>query len=63
MHKECDSAPPSSKGDMELKLNKYTRDLNEAKKKVKRKEETLARLYNLNTLIHNRVQFHPHPLF
>ena len=50
MKKECDSAPETSKGDMEFKLSKYNRELNEIKKKVKRKEEMQERFYSLNSL-------------
>ena len=53
MKKECESADASHKGDMETKLNKYTRDLTDMRKKVKKREDTLAKLYNFHTLIHS----------
>ena len=55
MQKECDSADSSLKGDMEDKLNKYKRELGDFKKKVKRKEDTIAKLYDLHTLMHTKV--------
>ncbi len=55
MRRECNSAPSTSKGDMDVKLAKYTRELGETKKKVKRREDTLAKLYDLHSLMHSKV--------
>jgi len=50
MKTECDSALEPSKSNMEMKLSKYSRELNDIKKKVKRKEEIQERFYNMNSL-------------
>ena len=55
MQKECESADSSLKGNMEAKLSKYSKEISDLKKKVKRKEDTISKLYDLHTLVHTKV--------
>ena len=55
MQKECEKSGTATEGEMQTRLRRCVREMNDIKKKVKAREDTLAKLSDLHSLMHAKV--------